>query len=126
MAPTVKTIHARMQMLQPVLKNCSLETMRKGQDKIGELMERKFLRQVLVKPHSFASFEGAWILPKDQRREGVILYLHGGGYVCGSLEYAKGFGSMLSAQTGTRVFCAAYRLAPEHPFPAADCATACA
>ena len=118
MAPTAKTIRARMQMLQPVLKNCSLETMRKGQDKIGELMERKFLRQVLVKPHSFASFEGAWILPKDQRREGVILYLHGGGYVCGGLEYAKGFGSMLCSYTGTRVFCAAYRLAPEHPFPA--------
>ena len=30
-----------------------------------------------------------------------------------------GFGAMLAVQTGVRVFCAAYRLAPEHPFPAA-------
>lgn len=119
MAPSAKTIRAQMHMLQPLLKNCSLETLRKGQDKIGELMEGKYLRKVLVKKHDFSNFEGAWILPKDQRREGVILYLHGGGYVCGGLEYAKGFGAMLASHTGTRVFCAAYRLAPEHPFPAA-------
>ena len=119
MAPTAKTIRAQMQMLQPLLKNCSLDTMRRGQNKLGELMEGKYRRQVLVSDHDFDDFTAAWIIPKDERREGVILYLHGGGYVCGNLEYAKGFGAMLSAQTGTRVFCAAYRLAPEHPFPAA-------
>ena len=119
MAPTAKTVRAQMQMLQPLLKNCSLDTMRRGQNKIGELMEGKYRRQVLVREHEFENFTAAWIIPKDERREGVILYLHGGGYVCGNLEYAKGFGSMLSAQTGTRVFCAAYRLAPEHSFPAA-------
>ena len=119
MTPTAKSIRARLQMLHPLLKNCSLETMRRGQDKIGEMMEGKFLRQVLVKSHQFDAFEGAWILPKDQRREGVILYLHGGGYVCGGIEYAKGFGSMLAYHSGTRVFCAAYRLAPEHPYPVA-------
>ena len=58
-------------------------------------------------------------MPKDQRRTGVILYLHGGGYTCGSLEYAKGFASTLATECGVRVFCAAYRLAPEHPYPAA-------
>lgn len=49
----------------------------------------------------------------------MILYLHGGGYTCGDLEYAKGFGAVLAAQEGVRVLCPAYRLAPEHPFPAA-------
>ena len=58
-------------------------------------------------------------MPKDERRTGVILYLHGGGYTCGSLEYAKGFASTLATECGVRVFCAAYRLAPEHPYPAA-------
>ena len=47
------------------------------------------------------------------------MYLHGGGYTCGSLEYAKGFASTLATECGVRVFCAAYRLAPEHPYPAA-------
>ena len=50
---------------------------------------------------------------------GVILYLHGGGYTCGSLEYAKGFAATLADECGVRVFCAAYRLAPEHRYPAA-------
>ncbi len=119
MAPTAKTIRTQMNMLQPLLKNCSLETIRRGQNRVGELMEGKYRRQVHVREHQFEYFDGAWIIPEDQRREGVIFYLHGGGYVCGNLEYAKGFGSMLTCQTGNRVFCAAYRLAPEHPFPAA-------
>ncbi len=57
--------------------------------------------------------------PQDERRSGVVLYLHGGGYTCGSLEYAKGFAATLASQCGVRVFCAAYRLAPENPYPAA-------
>lgn len=119
MATNVRTIRAQLHMLQPLLKNCPLETIRRGQDRVGELMEGKYRRQVLCRDHDFDAFSGSWIIPKDQRREGVILYLHGGGFVCGNLDYARGFGSMLSYQTGTRVFCPAYRLAPEHPFPAA-------
>ena len=86
---------------------------------IGQLMESKYKDQVIIKEHSFERFDSAWIMPRDERRAGVILYLHGGGYTCGDLDYATGFGSMLASQTGTRVFCAAYRLAPESPFPAA-------
>ena len=48
-----------------------------------------------------------------------MLYLHGGGYTCGNLDYAKGFAATLADECGVRVFCAAYRLAPEDPFPAA-------
>jgi acetyl esterase/lipase/NRPS condensation-like uncharacterized protein len=119
MALSAKTIRAQMNMLQPLLKSCSLDTIRKGQDKIGRLMESQHRRQVLTKEHPFAAFSGAWIIPRDELRQGVILYLHGGGYVCGGLEYAKGFAATLAVRTGTRVFCAGYRLAPEHPFPAA-------
>ena len=49
----------------------------------------------------------------------AVLYLHGGGYTCGSLDYAKGFAATLASECGVRVFCAAYRLAPENPYPAA-------
>ena len=50
---------------------------------------------------------------------GVLLYLHGGGFVCGSV---KSFGHMLgrlARATGLRVLGIEYRLAPENPFPAA-------
>ena len=113
-----KTVRSQLNLLKPILSGCSLKVIRKGQDNLGELMEAQFRNKTVIKEHPFDGFTGAWVLPKDQRREGVILYLHGGGYTCGSLDYATGFGSMLAVQTGTRVFCAAYRLAPEHPFPA--------
>ena len=119
MALSAKSIRSQMAMLKPLLNSCSLKTIRKGQNMIGELMEAKYRRQVIIKRHAFDRFEGAVVIPKDERRQGIILYLHGGGYTCGDLEYALGFGSMLAVQTGTRVFCGAYRLAPEAPFPAA-------
>lgn len=119
MAISAKTLGAQLALLKPLLSNCSLKTLRKGQNKIGELMEARQRRQVTIKEHAFDRFTGAWVMPKDKRRDGVVLYLHGGGYTCGGLDYALGFGSVLAVETGTRVFCAAYRLAPENPFPAA-------
>lgn len=53
----------------------------------------------------------------------VILYLHGGGYVFGSLATHGEITARLAAETPARVLSVDYRLAPEHPFPAAhdDC-----
>ncbi|MBR5322378.1 MAG: alpha/beta hydrolase [Clostridia bacterium] len=119
MAISAKTIRNQLLILKPLLQSCSLKTIRKGQDKIGEMMVSRYKNQIIEKEHSFDGFEGAWIIPKDERRQGVILYLHGGGYTCGGIEYAKGFATTLAAKTGARVFCAAYRLAPENTYPSA-------
>ena len=106
-----KLVRAQLNFFKPFVANCSLEVTRKGQDKLGELMEAIHRRDVIVRDHDFGPFRGAWIIPKDERRQGVILYLHGGGYTCGNLDYAKGFAATLSDECGVRVFCAAYRLA---------------
>ena len=119
MAVTAKFVRRQLNLLKPLMNGLSLRSIRKGQNMIGELMESRHREQVIIKEHSFDRFESAWVMPRDERRQGALLYLHGGGYTCGDLEYATGFGSMLAAETGTRVFCAAYRLAPEAPFPAA-------
>ena len=119
MALSAKYVRSRLTMLRSVMKNFSLESSRKGQRMLGELMEFKHRKMVIVKDHPFQKFPAAWVIPKDERRQGVILYLHGGGYACGDLEYAKGYGSTLAVRCGVRVFCPAYRLAPESPFPAA-------
>ena len=114
-----KRVRAQLNLFKPIMTSCSLEASRKGQDKLGELMTALHRSEIMAKDHDFQRFQGAWIMPQDQRRSGVVLYLHGGGYTCGSLEYAKGFSSVLAAECGVRVFCAAYRLAPEHRYPAA-------
>lgn len=49
----------------------------------------------------------------------VIMYCHGGGYVSGGLDYAGNLAVKLAMATGFTTYSFAYRLAPEHPYPAA-------
>lgn len=116
---SAKLVRSQLNFFKPFVAGCSLDVTRKGQDKLGELMSALHKREVLIRDHDFERFQGAWVMPKDERRSGVVLYLHGGGYTCGSLDYAKGFAATLASECGVRVFCAAYRLAPENPYPAA-------
>ncbi|MGS0894379.1 alpha/beta hydrolase [Burkholderia stagnalis] len=57
--------------------------------------------------------------PAGESRPGTILYFHGGGFVLGSPATAMGLTASLVARTGFRAISLDYRLAPEHPFPAA-------
>lgn len=61
----------------------------------------------------------ASLVAEPARSAGTLLYFHGGGYRVGSAAGYAGFASRLSATTGLRVVAVDYRLAPEHPFPAA-------
>jgi len=49
---------------------------------------------------------------------GTVLHLHGGGFRQGCPEYVAPFAAALSARCKVEVICPAYRLAPEHPYPA--------
>lgn len=57
--------------------------------------------------------------PADQRNDTLILYFHGGGFALGSVAAYDNQSRWLAEQTGQRVMTVDYRLAPEHPFPAA-------
>jgi monoterpene epsilon-lactone hydrolase len=63
---------------------------------------------------------------RQARRERVVFHCHGGGLVSSPLDDYHFYGAMLAEQLEARVVMADYRLAPEHPFPAAhrDCSTA--
>lgn len=66
-----------------------------------------------------------WVLAAGITPQHVIMYLHGGGYVIGSPTTHRGLAERLSRVAAARVLVVDYRLAPEHPFPAAvDDATA--
>ena len=49
----------------------------------------------------------------------TVVHFHGGGYCIGSARTVRGWAAHLSAQAGCRVVLPEYRLAPEHPHPAA-------
>ncbi len=113
-------LRLQLHAVKPFLKNTSIETHRKTQDRIGALCARVQQGKVHFTDVDFPLFSASWATPAQAEiLPGVILYLHGGSYTSGNLEYARGFGGILSEYTGRRVLCAAYRLAPEHPFPAA-------
>ncbi|MFF4341386.1 alpha/beta hydrolase [Kitasatospora sp. NPDC001540] len=57
--------------------------------------------------------------PLGAANSGTILYFHGGSYVAGSPETAMSLTGNLVTRTGSRALSLDYRLAPEHPFPAA-------
>ncbi len=71
-------------------------------------------------------FTYEWLIPDNQSMEDVIFYIHGGGFVFPLWNPERFIGGSLAKLTGMRAFLIEYRLAPEHPFPAAleDCASA--
>jgi acetyl esterase/lipase len=60
-----------------------------------------------------------WIYDPEAAADRVLLYLHGGGYMIGSMRTHRVPLSRLSRAAGVRVLGLEYRLAPENPFPAA-------
>jgi monoterpene epsilon-lactone hydrolase len=62
---------------------------------------------------------GEWITAPGSAIDHIVLYLHGGGYVAGSIKTHKELASRISRASGARVLVIDYRLAPEAPFPAA-------
>jgi phosphinothricin tripeptide acetyl hydrolase len=58
-----------------------------------------------------------WLVPARPR--GTMLYLHGGGYCFGSIDSHRGLAARVAAAARCRTLLVDYRLAPEHPFPAA-------
>jgi monoterpene epsilon-lactone hydrolase len=60
-----------------------------------------------------------WVTAPGCNPMRAVLYLHGGGYVIGSINTHRRLAYDISAASGARVLVIDYRLAPEHPFPAA-------
>jgi len=112
-------LRSQIRMAKLFFKRMDLHAYRLGQDKIGLLGAKVLKGKVNFQPHPSARFHADWAVPVNAVPGSVILYLHGGGYTAGSLDYARGFGGMLAFQAGCKTLCVGYRLAPEHPFPAA-------
>jgi epsilon-lactone hydrolase len=61
-----------------------------------------------------------WVRPEvNVAPDACVLYLHGGGYAIGSCNTHRALASHLAARIGISVLVIDYRLAPEHPYPAA-------
>ncbi|MHC1481377.1 alpha/beta hydrolase [Frateuria aurantia] len=70
-------------------------------------------------PVDAGAVHGEWSDTPTEDRQRVLLYLHGGGYVVGSVKGWRVVGPVVGRAAGMRTFSVEYRLAPEHPYPAA-------
>ena len=119
MSLSAKFVGRQLEIFQPVLKASGLETARSGQEKLGTLMTATVRKKVFAEEVICDTAPAVFVTPENIRRSGVLLYLHGGGYCCGGLKYAKGVASILADKCGTKVLAVAYGLAPEAVFPSA-------
>jgi monoterpene epsilon-lactone hydrolase len=62
---------------------------------------------------------GIWVIPAHCRPDEAIIHLHGGWFNFGSANAFRHLVAHIAARSGVRAFVPDYRLAPEHPFPAA-------
>lgn len=74
---------------------------------------------VAVTPVDAGGVPAEWLVPVAAGGEEAILYLHGGAYTAGSCRSHRNGVSHIARATGMRILLPEYRLAPEHPFPAA-------
>lgn len=74
---------------------------------------------VVFTPTEIAGVSGEWSLAPGSDASRVLIYLHGGGYCSGSIKSHRSMVGELGRAAGVRTLALAYRLAPEHPFPAA-------
>lgn len=120
--PSIVSVMVReeIRLLKPFIGRLSIERARAFQDALGELGAKIVSGHVAFEDVPMDGFEACFARPEDEKdSRRAILYLHGGAYVAGNLKYARGFAGMLADKTRQTVLSAAYRLAPEHPFPAA-------
>ena len=68
---------------------------------------------------SAGGVDGEWISPANAPEDKAILYFHGGGFRIGSVSSHRDLIAQIALASGRRVLAINYRLAPEHPFPAA-------
>lgn len=73
--------------------------------------------QVKIEKVIVAGIENYWFIPDRTLSQEVVIYLHGGGFLYGSVKSHQAMVSHLAAATGRRFFFVEYSLAPEKPFP---------
>ena len=98
----------------------SIAEMRAGlAEMVGYFQALEFPADVEQSPVEAGVVPGFWFTPKSAREDRAVLYLHGGGYVMGSVATHRSLVGRIAQAAGVRCLALDYRLAPEHPFPAA-------
>ena len=101
-----------------IVENPDIEKHRQSQDTLGSILGNT--RDIHYRELNIGGLYAEWVgVNRAHMKKYVILHCHGGGYSTGSSLYARTLTSKLAESTSMDVLCFDYRLAPEHPYPAA-------
>ncbi len=110
----------RLWLIQNMKNAPPPSSIEEARDRLNMLASRRTLAAATrVEPIMAGGVPGEWVSAPDAATDKCILCLHGGGYTMGTSKSVHGIASILSAVSGYRALAIGYRLAPEHPFPAA-------
>jgi acetyl esterase/lipase len=114
-----KELGVLVQMLRarPILPDVSVEEMRAG---MAQMVGTAQLPAGLIRePRQANGVPAEWVSAPGAAADRAVLYLHGGGYVLGSIDTHRELAARISQASGARCLVIDYRLGPEHRFPAA-------
>ena len=110
-------IEAIRKLLEANPRPAELSERRKRLDALGG--QYPLPADVRVEPTAANGVPAEWVDTPEADPARVLLYLHGGGYVSGSLNSHRHMVAQAGREARARTLALDYRLAPEHPFPAA-------
>ncbi len=102
-------------------ENFSVTKFREGVNKATAKM--KIPKDVRIKNFNINGINAEWIIPENPKKDKVLFYIHGGGFISGSCNSHRTHVAKFAINTQMKSLLFDYRLAPEHPFPAGleDC-----
>ena len=98
-------------------KKADVQAMRKKWHSAAKILWTA--RKVKIEQARVSGLNSEWLTPKGAPDDKLLLYLHGGAYVMGNCATHRQLVSYLAKYSGVKALLPEYRLAPEHPFPAA-------
>ncbi len=116
--PALRVLRRQMQLISDPLK------LRAAAARVDALGSRA--GDVRIEPVSAETVPATWVGVKGARQDRVVMYLHGGAFITETPVFHTALLSRICREARSRGLMVGYRLAPEHPYPAAldDCVTA--
>lgn len=112
-----ENLRKTIRRLKPVFSSLPLEAQRRGQSALSRV--NALPKGVRVEHDARSPLPAEWLINERAPEDFALLYLHGGAYCAGDLFSSRALACILCEKIGVNVFSFEYRLAPEHPYPAA-------
>ncbi len=101
---------------RPSLESIGVEQYRALLEKSASMF--KIDKTVTYEQVNLDSVKGAWLTPQGFTDGKIVLYIHGGGFIAGSINSHRDLVTRIANASNARVMIIDYSLAPEHKFPA--------